>query len=690
MKKPLLILSAIGITVAAWGSVASPLPAEDIPVPDAKPLGFVPEVTSPASLITGSIPRSAPVAPVSGDLKAGLDALSSKDAQRALAVRDGMRPGTLDRHILTWAIAVSGQSGVPSVEIAAAANELKGWPGLSNLRAYSERALYNENPPASAVLAAFGTTAAETPEGAIVLTRALMTTGATPQAAKSIRKVWRSEALDKDREDKILSEFSSLLTIADHKARMEYLLYKGRTAQAKRFGDLGQAQSLYNGWSAVLTRAGNAGALLKTIDAKWTTDPGYLFARVEYLRREDKYVEAANLLQQMPRDREALINPSEWWNEQRIVSRGLVDQGQFKAAYRVAANHAATSAADVVDAEFHAGWYALRGLQDPTTAEAHFRKILQVSNGPISVSRAWYWLGRAAEAGGPGKASEFYAKAATYPGTFYGQLAAEQMGRKALNVSYPAPTAADRQAFQSREAVQAISRLEAAGHGWRADSLYRALAEQLQSPGELAILSAQAEKSDNHSLSLQIGKIAYGRGIDVAALAFPIGVIPGDANISGSGKALAYAIARQESAFNPAAVSAANARGLLQLLPGTAKAVATRHGISYSKDKLTSDAGYNATLGAHYLGEQIDTFGGSYILTFIAYNAGPKRVPEWISRYGDPRGKSINEVVDWIERIPFPETRNYVQRVMENYQVYKARLGQSTDIERDLIYGRSS
>lgn len=690
MKKAVLILSAFGFIAAAWSSVASPLPGESAPVPAVKPLGFIPETAIPESITTGAIPRNPAVAPVNNDLKAGLDALSDKDPQLALSIRDSMRDSTLDRHILTWAIAVSGLKGVPSYEIASAAQELKSWPGLSRLRAYSERALYDENPAPSAVFAAFGDTAPETMQGAVILGRALVATGKQAQAAKYIRMVWRGEALDKATEDKILIEFSALLTPADHKARMDYLMYRGRVAQAKRFGDMGQAQSLYKAWSAVDAKVGNAGALLDAVDARWRGDAGLLFARIEFLRKQDKYAEAAALLEQMPPERSELVNSGEWWNEQRIVSRGLVDQGQFKPAYRIVANYAATSPTDIVEAEFHAGWYALRGLQDPTTAEQHFRKILQTSNGPISVSRAWYWLGRAAEAGGPGKSSEFYAKAATFPGTFYGQLAAERLGRKTLNVTYPSPSADDRQRFLAREAVQAIARLESAGHGWRADILYLALADQLQSPGELAVLAARAEQSGDHHLSLQIGKIAYGRGIDVAALAFPVGVIPANANISGSGKALAYAIARQESAFNPAAVSAANARGLLQLLPGTAQAVAKRNNITYSKDKLTADAGYNATLGAHYLGEQIDAFGGSYILTFIAYNAGPKRVPEWIGRYGDPRGKSIDEIVDWIERIPFPETRNYVQRVMENYEVYKARLGQPTDIERDLIGGRSA
>ncbi|SCB14719.1 soluble lytic murein transglycosylase [Rhizobium hainanense] len=677
-----MIWTAVGLAVA-WGAVASQLPGQQIPTSANAYVAMAPDPMS-----TAAIPRGGAIAPVSGDLKAGLDALSNKNPMQALAIRNGMGDGTLDRHILTWAIATSGQPGVPSGEIAAAAGELVGWPGLGSLRANSERALYTENPATDQVLAAFGNSQPETVEGAIILSRAFMARGASAQAAKLIRKIWREEPLDKSLEDKVLAEFPSLLSPADHKARMDYLLYRDRTAQAKRFGDLGRAQSLYKAWAAVNDRSPKADALIAAADAQWRKDPAYLFMRIENLRRQNKYDDAASLLAQMPKDRSVLVSPGAWWSEQRIVSRGLVDQGEFKAAYRIVDASVAESPQDVGEAEFHAGWYALRGLQDGANAAIHFRKILQVSNGPISQSRGWYWLGRAAEAGGPGKAADFYAKAASYPSTFYGQLAAEKLGRRTLNVTYPSPSATDRQRFQGREAVQAISRLEAAGHGWRADALYRALAKQLDSPGEVAMLAASAERSGNHQLSLQIGKIAYGRGIDVAALAFPIGVIPDNANISGSGKALAYAIARQESAFNPAAVSSANARGLLQLLPKTAKAVAGRHGMAYSADKLTQDAGYNATLGAHYLGEQIDTFGGSYILTFIAYNAGPNKVPEWISRYGDPRGKSLDDVIDWIERIPFPETRNYVQRVMENYQVYKARLGQKADIVHDLVDGR--
>lgn len=703
MIKPALILtlglgaaSISSLVLAQSGGAGSgivPLPFARPDAPASIPMPTRPQASMPTPVaiptpdITGSIPRlDRPLA--SSALKTGLDALSGNDAAQALAARNSLPEGSLDRRILTWAIASSGMRDVPYREIAAATRELTGWPGIGGLREREERALYRENPPAAAVLSAMGNSRPQTSEGAIILARAQMASGRAADATRVMRTLWTSDTLDVATEDKALSEFGRLLTAADHKARMDYLMYRGRTAQAKRFSGLGNAQSLYNAWAAVANNSKNAGTLINAVAGSWASDPAYLFVKIEYARRQNDYVEAAKLLERVPRDPAKLIYPTEWWNEQRIVSRGLADQGQFRAAYRLVANHVAQSTVDRADAEFHAGWYALRALQDATTAETHFRKILDASSRPLSASRALYWLGRSAEAGGPGQARSFYEQAARYSGTFYGQLAAAKLGKSTLDVSYPSPTTQDRERFASREVVRAIARLDAVGHDRRSAALYSALGEQIDSPGELSLLTARAEAQGDHALSLRIGKSAFSRGVDVAALAYPIGVIPAGANIAGSGKALAYSIARQESAFNPAAVSPANARGLLQLLPGTAQGVAKRHGMSFKADRLTNDAGYNATLGAHYLGEQIDTFGGSYVLTFIAYNAGPKRVPEWIARYGDPRGKPLDEVIDWVERIPFPETRNYVQRVLENYQVYKTRLGQKADIVADLRYGR--
>lgn len=684
--------SYVAIILLAAGALASSVQAgtladDRLPLPRTRPLGFA--AGMPAHEAMGAIENATGTDEVSESLKDGLDALANRDPTEALRIRGTMQQDSLDRHILTWAIAVSGQTGVPSYEIATAQKTLKGWPGLKALRANSERALARENPAPDAVIAAFGTTRAETVEGAMALARAKITKGDKAAALDALRPYWHADALDRDTETKILSEFGSLLTVADHRRRLEMLLYRERTQQAQRFGDLAEAQSLYRAWAAVIGKAKNAEALVKAVDPSWQKDPAYAFLRAELANRAEKYALAAELLSKGAPRKDDKAASSAWWVEQRIASRGLVEQDKYAAAYRLVAHHAAQSETDTVEAEFHAGWYALRGMNDPKTASTHFQKILRVSNRPLAVSRAWYWMGRAAEAEGSTQANEYFVKAANFGGTYYGQLAAARIGQTSLNVAYPTPSQEERARFQSREAVRAIDRLAMAGHGWRAASLYRALAEELQSPGELALLAARSETGGDHQLSLQIGKIAFGRGIDVAALAFPVGVIPASANISGSGKALAYAIARQESAFNPAAVSPANARGLLQLLPGTAKGVAKRYGLAYSAEKLTSDAAYNATLGAHFLGEQISDFNGSYILTFIAYNAGPRRVGQWIARYGDPRGKPIDEVVDWVEKIPFSETRSYVQRVMENYQVYKTRLGQKADIVHDLRIGRS-
>ncbi|MBM7330554.1 lytic transglycosylase domain-containing protein, partial [Agrobacterium sp. S2] len=373
--------------------------------------------------------------------------------------RNAMPTGSLDRHILTWAIAVSGQKDVPSAEIAAAQRELAGWPGAATLRANSEKALYREDPPAQQVLAAFGGSKPETAEGTVVLAKALAASGKVVDSQRLIRQLWVSEGMDKDMEDRVLAAFPAYLTAADHKARMDYLMYRSRISQAKRFGELGKAQSLYNAWAAVLQRSANAGALLGKVDAGWRDDPAFLFARVENLRNQQKYPEAAALLRQAPKDTAKLVNPGEWWNERRIIARGLADLGDFAEAYRIVANHNATSAVDVADAEFHAGWYALRAMRDPATASRHFNALLQTSNRPLSASRAYYWLGRAAEAGGPGDARDFFAKAAAHPGTFYGQLAAARIGTKTLNVTYPSPSNGDRERFAGREAVRAIDRL---------------------------------------------------------------------------------------------------------------------------------------------------------------------------------------------------------------------------------------
>lgn len=674
--------------------VAQGEPLSDInpPLPQLRPQASAKAVddTTTASIL----PRIAPL-PEAGDvaavdiieLKAGLDALAAQDLDQARAIRNSLPAESLDRHILGWAIALGGGDKLSSGEIAETARSLPGWPGLATLRKNNERAMFREAADALTVIAAFQGVSPQTPQGTIMLARAYIARGEAGKAQAVLSRLWRSEKLEARDETAILQEFGKLIPAGDHRIRMEKMLYLDRIDAAGRVAGLAGASELWKAWSSAIRSGKDAGKLLDAVPESQRS-AGWLFARAKYLRRTDRFAEAAAMMLKAPRDRAALIDPDAWWLERRALSRDLVDIGDLGNAYKIVAAHSAESLVNAADAEFHAGWYALRGLSEPATAARHFSRISDFASSPISLSRAYYWLGRAAEAGGPGDAKSYFEKASTYGASFYGQLAGARIGREAIALAYPAPSASDRQNFARREAVRAILRLEEAGYPTRAEILYRDLSEQLSSPGELALLANMAEKRGNHFLALRVGKTAAARGIDVGALSHPLGAIPGGTDISGAGKALAYAVARQESEFNVGAMSSAGAMGLLQLLPSTAKEVAKRNGLAYSPARLTTDAGYNATLGSAFLAEQLGRFQGSYVLTFAGYNAGPRRAQQWIDRYGDPRGKDIDTVVDWIERIPFAETRSYVQRVMENYQVYKMRLSGKVDIVADLVNGR--
>ena len=626
------------------------------------------------------------VTPSSGSLRQGLDAISAKKIDKARSIRLGMRAGSLDRKILAWAIALSSQKGVPSSEIASISADLASWPGQTAMANNWEKALAREGLSASAIVRAFGKKKPEGITGAILLAKAHLAMGNKKAARLIIAPHWHREKLSKNTEKEILTKLGATLTTSDHRFRMHYMFYRDRTSAANRMASRAKQVSLAKARSAVSKRSKNAGKHLAGVAAASRKDAGYLFSKIQYLRRAKDIKQAAKLLASAPRDPKKLVDPDEWWVERRIISRALLDLGQSKLAYIIAAQHSAVSATKRAEAEFHAGWYALRFLKKRQLARKHFSKILKISSTPISQARAHYWLARSHRGA---KANQYYKAAARHQGTYYGQLAAVKLGKRSLSVRASKPSGFDRSKFKARELVKAIMKLEANNYGWRSDVIYRHLAKFLPNAGEISLLSARAEKQGKRKLALQIGKIGYRRGLAVITSSWPIGAIPKSAKIGSSSRTLAYAIARQESAFDNQAVSGANARGLLQLLPGTAKMMAKKTSVAYSYKKLTRDPAYNARLGSAYLSEQLTNFNGSYVLTFAGYNAGPGRAKQWIAKYGDPRGMPLDKVIDWVERIPFTETRNYVQRVMENLQIYKARIARSRlQIDKDLVRGQ--
>ncbi len=680
---------AVPVTVALASE--GPLPA-NIPVPKPRPEAV--NARAPADindLLSANKTRqiaqaSASVSPKSGTLDAAITALEEGRVAEALAMRAGMVPGSLDRKVLAWVLAISGDLAVPSSEVQKISRDLANWPSQKQMANNLERAIVRENPAPGALLSRFSGTSPKTLTAASALAEAYYHSGQKQKARSVIVPFWHNEKLTNTSEKRLLEQFGNVLTRDDHRRRMHKLFYQDRAKAGLAMASLAEQSSLAKARASAIRQDGKADARLQSVAASSKADAGFLFARIENARRKERFDEAHALLLRAPSDPKTLVDPDEWWVERRIVSRILLEQGDPRSAYDLVDRTVGGSSAAQVDKEFHAGWYALRYLKQKRLAQKHFLKLVSLATIPTSISRGHYWMGRASRGS---KARSHFKQAAKYSGTYYGQLALLALKKTRLPVARTRAGATDRSNFAKREQVRALVRLEQLGHKSWAGRFYRHLARTLSSSGELALLAARAEKQGNHNLALQVGMIAHKRGLKVDTLNWPLGAIPATNRLLSNDKALAYAVSRRESAFNKAAVSPANARGMMQLLPDTAKLMARKTGQQYSFKGLTQDAAYNVTLGTAYLDEQLERFGGSYIMAIAAYNAGPARVDEWVGRFGDPRGKSLEHVIDWVEKIPYTETRNYVQRVMESYQVYKARIiGPRLELAKDLVIGR--
>ncbi len=379
-----------------------------------------------------------------------------------------------------------------------------------------------------------------------------------------------------------------------------------------------------------------------------------------------------------PRDPVRLVNGDEWWVERRLLSRKLLDQGDAKLAYRLCSEHSARSNESRIEAEFHAGWIALRFLNDPVSAAPHFAKVAEIAQTPMSLAPRDLLArprGRGlVRRGCHGARQYILRKAAAYPATYYGQLA-----RTRLGLGLPLrPIAAEAPEDQRADAIRVAELLFSIGEKDLATSLSAEVVQRLQDQAQIAALANIVAKQQDAHLSLMIGKLAGQRGIAPRSSGLP-GLrhtgLRAFAKFGGQGSCL-FGCRGRKSAFDPKALSQAGAKGLMQMIASTAKRTAERAGLSFDENRLLSDPIFNAQLGAAHLGALIAEQGGSLILTFAAYNAGGKHVKEWIEAHGDPRSPGVDPI-DWVERIPFTETRNYVQRVLENLAIYQARFGET-------------
>jgi peptidoglycan lytic transglycosylase len=551
------------------------------------------------------------------------------------------------------------------------------WPSIPLLRQRAEAGLWKERRDAATVRRFFGQQPVSA-LGRLALARVLLGEGDRAGAEREVRAAWQSAEMSAELEATVADAFHDVLTRVDYTARMD------RRIGAKDFGAamraakrLGPAQvAIVKACEAAAANSTKSGALLEAVPKETRTDLGYALCRLHWLVAHNELAAAAKVVAESAREDLRNQDTDEWWRECRLLARRLVDLGDVQTAYRVV-REAALPANRYYRAEYHfmAGWIALRLLDDPSTALSHFSHVDEGSADPIVLARAAYWRGRAAEAAG--QLEEMHAQyetAAHYPTAYYGQLARARLGFGEIALRPPPAQSVD--GAQS-DLLHAADILYAIGEFDLVLSFVSDFAETSRDVATLNGLGQLTARYNDAQAMLAIGKTALARGLPTEQYAFPTIGAPSYRPIAPPlDKCMVYSIVRTESAFDQRDRSPANAVGLMQVTPEAGRDTAKRFRVAYDWKRLVFDPVYNMQMGAAEVSALFKEYTGSYIMTFAGYNAGRGRVQQWVAQHGDPRDPKV-DAVDWVERIPLAETRNYVQRVMENLQVYSARFGTS-------------
>lgn len=566
------------------------------------------------------------------------------------------------------------------------------WPERGLLTQRLEEALFTQGGTAAAIKSNFKDQPPQTGIGKAALASALLAEGNTAEATRLAALAWRDDSIPATLETGFLERFGKLLTPADHKWRLDRLIIddlryagerKARGEYARRTIILMPAadQKVANARLAVFMQSAGAKALIDAVPAQTEPDWGLVFHRIQALRRAGQRDEAAKLLLSAPTEAAKTVVPDSWWEERRANAYAAMTAGKYNLAYDLVRDSGPLTVNPLKEQQFLAGWLALRMLKDAKRAEPHFLALKKTADGPLSRAKANYWLGRTAEAtSGRAGAEAFYREATLDADTFHGMLARQKLepNNHSITIAAPAvPSEAEIAHFTSLDTVQAVVAGRKAGLD---RDIMRSFLVQLRNlfEGESgsALVAHLAEAIGDTQMAVRTGKAAISARQNLLYYAYPVHSFPAYAPLRKPPEtAFLLGIARQETEFNNLTVSGAGAKGLLQVMTVTAEHVCRDYKIKCDVKRLLSDPSYNTMMGSAYTADRMDEFKGSYILALAGYNAGPGRARQWIRELGDPRDANADSI-DWIERIPIQETREYVAKVLANIQIYRARLGE--------------
>lgn len=653
---------------AATLTIAAPLPAGAPVLSHALANDGIDQIT------TGSIAKVAatPAGTASPQVLSALALLTSGDQAGAYDLARTI-PDDTARRAIQWAAIYYGNGAVPSASVERFKADAPAFAAAGVFKTRLEQAIIKEKAGGPEVIKALGGAMPNTVDGQVALALAYLADGQHDRAARIARAIWVDNFLERAAEDTVLAKLGGLLSAKDHWDRAVHLMMNDRAAGVERLmGFMTPAQkSLAVARNAVSRNGKDAKKLLDAVDKSMQSSPIFAYSRAERARQFQLWDDAISWLNRTNGD---IADADLLWNERRGLIRQLLAAGEVNRAFRAADSYRDGPEGRMVEAHFHAGWIALSFLKEPKSAVAHFEAMAKLATLPDSLTQANFWLGRSRAAAGDAKgATAAYRAAAAFGTLYYGQLSRAALGETEVALR-PMPASKPAEAaFESLELVRAVRLLADNGHKEMAVPLLRSFAHSFKDGGELALAAKLAQSLGAHHLAITIADTAERRGTPLDLFNFPKDGLPQE-QLAAIDKAAVYAIARQESRFQTDAVSSAGARGLMQLMPATAKETAGKLGLSYSASRLTTDGPYNALLGSTYLKAQLDNFDGSLLLAAAAYNAGAGNARKWIATFGDPRAAEIDPVV-WVELIPVQETRKYVQRVLGNYMVYRERLG---------------
>lgn len=580
------------------------------------------------------------------------------------------------KNVLLW-MRATRDPNVRFEEMTFVTQSLGDWPRMTTIRAKAEARMWDKPLTPQATLNWFLGEEPVSGEGRAALARAHYKLGDKSSGDRWLKHAWRESKLTRDRQKQIYKAYGTRLSKADHNARADHLIWLGSRHFSKVNGLMGlmtpEYRALSNARMRVALNGNGMDAAISAVPRSARNDIGLLFERARWRRKRKSKEYALPVYLSMKTAPKSEDGKKRLWTERKIMTYWAIEQRKYSDAYILTQNHGFERGAQFAEAEFLAGWLALTKLKRPQEAKQHFQRLNDNVTFPVSKSRASYWLGRASEDLRDGQASSHFLAASQFQNTYYGLLAGQKLDGNNSRILLPteASPVAYQASFYADPRVKAMQILGELGDERHYTYFSFHLDDDLGSLEELSLLSSLGKQYGYMRPSIRAAKQASRFQSMLTESGYPM--ISAIGNLKGSFDIpFVYAIARQESEFNYKAVSSARAYGLMQMINGTARTTARKHRIPYSRSRMTTDIDYSAKLGALHLHDLLRNYDGSYIMAAAAYNAGPSRVKKWVRAYGDPRKGQIDPI-DWLESIPFSETRNYVHRVMENMQVYRAR-----------------